>query len=73
MNAASLDKSQRLQRVEKFLSDGLFHSTRDIVMGAQVMAVSAAISELRVNGRDIRCIRRGDIWMYRMIPRRVRA
>lgn len=73
MNAARLTKSKRLQRVEKFLSDGLFHSTREIVEGAKVMAVSATISELRQNNRDIICIRRGDIWMYRMIPRRVRA
>lgn len=73
MNAASLTKSQRLQRVEKFLSDGLFHSTMEIVQGANVCAVNSIISELRANGQDIRCIRQGDIWRYRMIGKRAKA
>jgi hypothetical protein len=44
---ANLDNSDRLQRLVRFLSDGEEHSTRDIVIGAEVMAVGTAISELR--------------------------
>lgn len=65
MNAANLKRSKRLQRVDKLLSDRKPHSTLEIVMGAQVMAVSAAISELRQAGRNIVCQRKGDIWYYR--------
>ena len=55
MHHAHLATSERLQRVLVLLSDGAEHSTRDIVMGAGVMAVSAIISELRTNGLTIRC------------------
>lgn len=67
MNHANIQTSERLQRVDKFLSDGLFHSTRDIVIGAKVMAVSAVVSELRENGRDIICRQKGKIFYYRMV------
>lgn len=40
IHAAKIDKSARLQRVDRFLSDGLWHSTREIVEGAFVMAPS---------------------------------
>jgi hypothetical protein len=65
MNAASLARSARLSRVDQMLSDGKEYSTREIVNGAEVMAVSAAISELRENGRIIHCRRSGDTWYYR--------
>lgn len=54
MKAASLT-SARLQRVLALLKDGRKHTTRDIVRGARVMAVSACISELRQHGAQIDC------------------
>jgi hypothetical protein len=65
MNAAKLDKSERLQRVDALLSDGREYSTQDIIDMAFVSAVSASISELRKNGRTITCRRVKDIWLYR--------
>lgn len=65
MKAASMD-SKRLQRVAKYLSDGQEHTTLDIVSGAQVCAVNSIIAELRANGHEIKCQRRGDRWFYRM-------
>ena len=66
MNAARLEKSARLQRVLSLLSSGREYSTMEIVQGAQVMAVSAAVSELRAQGKTIHCERRGSVWYYRM-------
>jgi hypothetical protein len=65
MNAANLTKSARLLRIDKMLSDGREYTTREIVKGAEVMAVSAAVSELRANGRVIHCRREKDVWYYR--------
>ena len=70
MHAASLKRSPRLQRVYDLLSDGKERSTMDIVLNANVMAVSAVVSELRANGAEIAC--RTDksggapVWFYRM-------
>jgi hypothetical protein len=66
MHAASIDKSDRLARVYKLLSQGGEFSTLDIVTGAQVCAVNSIVSELRQNGFDIDCKRRGDKWFYRL-------
>jgi hypothetical protein len=66
MHAASIDKSDRLARVYKLLSQGGEFSTLDIVTGAQVCAVNSIIAELRQNGFDIDCHRRGDKWFYRL-------
>lgn len=66
MNAANLERSARLQRVHALLMSGREYSTMEIVQQAQVMAVSAAVSELRAQGRKIICQRRGDVWYYRM-------
>ena len=57
--------SPRLQRTLALLEYGGEYSTLDIVMGANVMAVSAVISELRQNGVEIECNRRGNIWYYK--------
>jgi hypothetical protein len=67
MNSASLDRSARLKRVSKFLSDKKEHSTYEIVQKTKVCAVNSIVSELRDNGLDIRCQRRGDRWYYRMV------
>ena len=69
IHASLLDNSPRLQRVAKFLKDGKPHSTREIIIGADVCAVNTIIGELRdsKNGFDIVCKRRGDIYEYTMI------
>lgn len=66
MNAAKLHKSQRLQAVDRILVDGREHSTLEIIHAAGVCAVNSIIAELRSNGRQIECTRRGNAWYYRM-------
>ena len=66
MKHANIETSQRLQRVDKLLSDGRERSTLEIITGARVCAVNSIVAELRANGREIRCQRRGDAWFYQM-------
>ena len=66
MNAAKLDKSDRLQRVDALLSSGKQYSTLEIVQKACVCAVNSIIAELRANGRQITCKRFGSAWYYWM-------
>lgn len=68
MHAAKLENSARLHRTLKALSDGEEHSTLDLIQEAGICAVNSACSELRVNGYDIRCVRRGRYWYYRLMP-----
>ena len=68
MNAASLSRSARLQRVMRLLEGGEWHSTLGIINEAQVCAVSALISELRANGVQVECEKRGQIYVYRIAP-----
>jgi biotin operon repressor len=56
IKAASLD-SPRLQRVLALLADGRPHTTRAIVRKARIVAVNAAISELRHHGAEIDCVK----------------
>lgn len=65
MNAARIEKSERLKRVDALLADGRSHSTLDIILEAGVCAVNSIISELRANGRAISCQRVGDVWFYK--------
>lgn len=65
MHAASLDKSDRLKRVDDLLATGEEYSTLDIVSLAGVCAVNSAIAELRANGRQIECRQAGRVWYYR--------
>lgn len=74
MHSASLARSKRLQRACVLLADGAWHSTRDIVFGAHVVAVNSVIAELRDNGCWIETRRRpalaGDssvVYEYRLI------
>lgn len=67
MNAATLDTSDRLQRVYKLLSNGGEYTTLDIIQKAGVCAVNSIISELRQNGYEIDCQRRSNKWFYRMV------
>lgn len=67
IHAARLD-SPRLQQVLALLKDGKPHTTRDIVRRARVMAVNAAISELRHHGAEITCVKQaapgGQGWRF---------
>ena len=66
MNAARLHKSQRLQRVLATLQDGREHTTRDIMLWSDVCAGNSCIAELRANGHEIVCRRKGDRWTYQL-------
>lgn len=66
MHSASVEKSHRLQRVLKVLSDTKPHTTREIIRKASVCAVNSIISELRDNGYKIECQRMGSKWFYWM-------
>jgi len=66
MNAASIESSERLNRVLDLLSMGGEFSTLDIIKNANVCAVNSIISELRQNGFEIACQRRGDKWFYKL-------
>jgi hypothetical protein len=56
MHAATLS-SDRLQRVNRLLSDRKPHSTRDIMRRAHVCAINSCVAELRQLGADIVCER----------------
>jgi len=66
MNAASIEKSERLGRVLDLLSQGGEFTTLDIIKQGNVCAVNSIISELRQNGFDIACQRRGEKWFYKL-------
>jgi hypothetical protein len=50
---ANIARSERLQRLAMYLSDYDWHSTRDIIRGANICAVNSAVSELRRNGYTV--------------------
>lgn len=64
MHAARIEHSDRLRRVAELLADGAEHSTLGIVREAGVCAVNSIVAELRQNGWEITCARRGGIWFY---------
>lgn len=66
MKAANLETSDRLIRVHKALSSGGELTTLDIIKQANVCAVNSIISELRLNGVNISCQRRGSKWYYKL-------
>lgn len=67
MNAAKLEKSARLQRVNKLLSDGIPRTTRQIIRQAHVCAVSSITAELRQQGKRITCYRKGKHFWHKMM------
>ncbi len=73
MKAANPERSKRLQRVDKLLSDRRQHSTLDIIRRARVCAVSAIVSELRQAGRRINCtvqmVHGQRVWFYKLVRR----
>lgn len=64
MKAASLETSARLQRVDHLLAGGREYSTLEIIAYCGVCAVNSIISELRANGRKIRCRKEGYAYYY---------
>ena len=71
MHAARADRSARLRRVLEVLLDGREHSTRDLVVAAEVCAVNSIVAELRANGYRILCRQGVDghgvrRWWYRL-------
>ena len=71
MHAATLHRSARLTRLHSLLAKGGEFTTMELVVGAKVMAISAAIAELRQNGAVINCRQEhrptGRVWLYSMI------
>ena len=66
MNYANIEKSLRLQKVITVLKDKKWHSTMDIIKRAEVCAVNSIITELRLNGFDIKCKRDANKWLYQL-------
>jgi hypothetical protein len=66
LHAAKLARSERLQSLLAYLTMQGEHgaTTRDIVMNANVMAVSTAVSELRANGHSVFCLREDGHFRY---------
>lgn len=62
---ARIENSERLQRLRDYLADGKWHSTRDIVRGAEVCAVSSAVCELRRNNIAVEHKQDGKLHFYR--------
>lgn len=63
---AKIENSDRLKRVFDYLTDGQWHTTRDIIEGAHVCAVNSCVDEIRANGFTIECKREGKNWVYKM-------
>ena len=66
MHFARLESSPRLKRALDVLKDRKTHTTLDLIQKASVCAVNSIVSELRMNGHDIICKRKGDVWEYRL-------
>lgn len=54
-HSARIGSSERLMKVFAYLSDGMPHTTRDILRACDVCAVNTIVSELRDNGYVIDC------------------
>ena len=59
-------KSDRLQRLLKFMLDGAPHTTLEIIKGADICAVNSAVCELRRNGFSCYCISRSKPAIYQL-------
>mgnify|MGYP000442267842 CR=1 FL=1 len=68
MRWARIESSPRLQRVLWAMMDGQWHSTRELIVEAEVCAVNSCIAELRANGIEIetRCTGVGR-YQYRLV------
>jgi hypothetical protein len=64
MHAARIEQSDRLQRVARYLADGIPRSTLEIIHGTGCCAINSIVAELRENGIPVSCTRVGDVWYY---------
>ena len=69
---AKLATSERLQAVRAVLADGRWHTTRDIMLGANTVSPAACVAELRSNGLVVlsQCTRQSNgrnLWQYRLV------
>jgi hypothetical protein len=64
MHSANLDTSKRLQAVYEALEGGKERSTMELIWLSGRVAINSIVSELRDNGIDISCQRRGKAWYY---------
>ncbi|OHD21156.1 MAG: hypothetical protein A2Y38_10100 [Spirochaetes bacterium GWB1_59_5] len=63
---AKYETSPRLQRVLAYMLHGQPRTGREIILGADVNAVSSAADELRANGFDFRCIKQNTPPTYQL-------
>lgn len=71
-HAASIETSERLQKVLDVLQDRQWHSTLEIMQRTFLCAVGSAISELRANGISVECRCAGHgKYEYRLIDERL--
>lgn len=63
---ARFEESERLQRLLDYLLDGTQRTTREIIQGAGICAVNSAACELRMNGFDVRCLRKSRPAIYQL-------
>ena len=61
---ARLESSARLQRTLAVLKRGGCFTTRQLMHEADICAVNTAVDELRENGFDVQCARKGNTWKY---------
>lgn len=66
MRHANLETSERLQRTLKALQAHAELSTLELSRAAGIVAVSAAVSELRANGIDVLSRVENKVWYYRL-------
>ena len=77
-NHAKLATSERLQAVKAVLDDGGWHTTRDIMLGANTVSPAACVAELRSNWLVVlsQCTRQSNgrsLWQYRLVSKKEMA
>ena len=75
---AKIENSERLQAVKAVLADGQWHTTRDIMLGANTVSPAACVAELRSNGLTVlsQCTRQPNgrnLWQYRLVSKKEMA
>ena len=69
MNIAKVESSKRLQRVldclKRYLISGV--SSMTLIEECYVVAPATVVSELRHQGYQIECERKGKVWIYKLV------
>ncbi len=63
---AKFEESPRLQRFLRFMLHGQPRTGLEIILGAEITAVSAAACELRKNGFEMECIKQNNPPIYQL-------